>query len=211
MTEEPGNKTPRFILASASPRRTDLLTRIGVPHEVIPADVDETSGLPEAPGAQVALLAERKARRIAALHPEALVLGADTLVYLEGTILGKPSGIEEACAMVERLAGTWHEVYTGISLAGPEGRPAESSFEVTRVRFRPLVRKQIRLYVSTEEPFDKAGAYGIQGYGATLVESVEGCYFNVMGLPLARLIKMLDSRGYDYPFGPLVMRKESWL
>ena len=208
MTEEPENNTPRFILASASPRRTDLLARIGVPHEVIPAEVDETYGLPEGPGAQVTLLAERKALRVASLHPEALVLGADTVVHLEGTILGKPSGFEEACAMVERLAGTWHEVYTGISLAGPAGRPAESSFEVTRVRFRTLNRGQIRLYVSTGEPFDKAGAYGIQGYGATLVESVEGCYFNVMGLPLTRLIKMLDKRGFDYPFGPLVRRSE---
>lgn len=202
------NRHPHFILASASPRRTNLLTRIGVTHDVIPAEVDESSNVPAEPGEHVRALAERKALSVASRHPEALVLGADTVVYLEGEVLGKPSSFNEACRMVERLAGNEHQVFTGIALAGPTGCKAESSFEVTRVRFRPLDRKHIELYVSTGEPFDKAGAYGIQGFGATLVESVEGCYFNVMGLPLTRLIRMLAARGYEYPFGPLVRFSE---
>ena len=195
---------PHFILASASPRRTNLLTRIGIEHEVIPAEVDESGNVPAEPGEHVRVLAERKALWVASRHPQALVLGADTVVYLENEILGKPSNFDHACRMIERLADSEHRVFTGIALAGPHGREVESSFEVTRVRFRPLDRKHIELYVSTGEPFDKAGAYGIQSFGATLVESVQGCYFNVMGLPLTRLISMLAGRGYEYPFGPLV-------
>ncbi len=198
------NRHPHFILASASPRRTNILTQIGVVHEVIPAEVDEISNVPAEPGAHVRVLAERKALWVASRRPEALVLGADTVVYQENEILGKPSNFDDACRMVERLAGNEHQVFTGIALAGPASREVESSFEVTRVRFRPLYKNHIKLYVSTGEPFDKAGAYGIQGFGATLVESIEGCYFNVMGLPLTRLLRMLAARGYDYPFGPLV-------
>jgi len=201
-----GNKTLHFILASASPRRTLLLTQIGVVHDIIPAHVDENSNLPQEPGAQVTALAEKKALFVAGAHPDAVVLGADTVVFHQGEILGKPSNTEEACRMVERLAGSEHEVYTGIALAGPRGRTVESSYEVTRVRFRPLDRKHIELYVATGEPLDKAGAYGIQGYGSTLVESVDGCYFNVMGLPISRLIGMLAARGIDYPFGPLTLK-----
>ena len=198
------NRRLHFILASSSPRRTWLLTQVGIEHEVIAPTVDEHSDVPAEPGAHVRSLAERKALSVASAHPDSLVLGADTVVFHQGEILGKPADFEEACRMVKRLAGSEHEVYTGIALAGPGDNTVESSFEVTRVRFRPLDRKHIELYVATREPFDKAGAYGIQGYGATLVESVSGCYFNVMGLPLSRLIKMLENRGIDYPFGPLV-------
>jgi septum formation protein len=193
-----------FILASASPRRTQLLTQIGIVHQVLPAAVDETSDAPLDPGEHVTRLAELKALSTARLHPEALVLGADTVVYHDGEILGKPEDFADACRMVRRLAGNEHQVYTGIALAGPAGWAVESSFEVTRVRFRNLDPGHVTLYVATGEPFDKAGAYGIQGYGSALVESVEGCYFNVMGLPLVRLVKMLAARGIDYPFGPLV-------
>ena len=202
------NQHPHFILASASPRRRNLLSLIGIVHEVVPAEVDEDRDVPGEPGAHVRALAERKALRVASLRPEALVLGADTVVYHKNEILGKPSDFDEACRMVERLAGSEHQVYTGIALAGPAGCEVESSFEVTRVLFRALDKKHIERYVSTGEPFDKAGAYGIQGFGATLVESVTGCYFNVMGLPLNRLIRMLARRGYDYPFGPLVYSSE---
>ncbi|HUU27934.1 MAG TPA: Maf family protein [archaeon] len=196
--------TLHFILASASPRRTQLLRQMGITHEVVPAHVDENSGLPAEPGAHVTALAERKALLVSESRPSALVLGADTVVYHHGEILGKPADFSEACRMVERLAGTEHEVFTGIALAGPQGSPVESSFEVTRVRFRPLDKRHIELYAATGEPFDKAGAYGIQGYGSALVERVTGCYFNVMGLPVTRLIRMLAARGIDYPFGPLV-------
>ncbi|MBW7997589.1 MAG: septum formation inhibitor Maf [Candidatus Glassbacteria bacterium] len=194
---------PRLILASASPRRTELLRRIGVEHTVLPAHIDEAVDVPVEPGAHVCALAERKALAVAAGEPEALVLGADTIVYHGDEILGKPRDLEHAVELVGRLAGSSHEVYTGVALAGPGGNPADSSFEVTRVKFRELSNDEIRRYVTTEEPFDKAGAYGIQGYGATLVEQVDGCYFNVMGLPLVRLVRMLAARGISYPFGPL--------
>ncbi len=197
------NKKPQLILASASPRRTGLLSMIGIEHTVLPAHVDETHDVPSEPGRHVCTLAERKANAIAGTHSGSTVLGADTIVYHDGDILGKPRDSEHAVELVYRLAGSFHEVYTGVALAGPEGREIESSFEVTRVKFRELGELEIRRYVATGEPSDKAGAYGIQGYGATLVEKVDGCYFNVMGLPLVKLVNMLSSRGISYPFGPL--------
>ncbi len=197
------NNNPQLILASASPRRTELLGRIGIEHTVLPADIDESHDVPSLPDEHVSVLAERKALAVAASHPDALVLGSDTIVYHEGDILGKPRDFEHAVELVSRLAGNFHEVYSGVALAGPDGREAESAFEITRVKFRELNEQDIRRYVATEEPFDKAGAYGIQGYGATLVEKVDGCYFNVMGLPLVRLVNMLAGRGISYPFGPL--------
>ncbi len=198
------SRTLEVVLASASPRRTQLLEQIGVAHQVLPANVDESSGLPSEPGAQVLALAERKALAVAPIRPRALVIGADTIVFHRGEILNKPVDREHAVRLVERLAGETHLVYTGLALAGPDGAAVESSFEVTAVRFRPLDRGHAERYVATGEPLDKAGAYGIQGYGSTLVERIEGCYFNVMGLPIVRLIRMLEGRGIDYPFGPLV-------
>ncbi|MEA1997184.1 MAG: nucleoside triphosphate pyrophosphatase [Gemmatimonadota bacterium] len=207
--EPPVKDRVRFILASASPRRTLLLKQTGIEHEVLPACVDELSDVPsEDPGDHVTILAERKALAVAGSHPDALVLGADTVVYHKGEILGKPADFEDACRMVGRLSGDEHDVFTALALAGPGEIPVQSSFEVTRVRFRLLDPEHIKLYAGTGEPLDKAGAYGIQGYGATLVESVKGCYFNVMGLPLTRLIMMLAARGIDYPFGPLVVRND---
>jgi len=166
--------------------------------------VDELSDVPPQPGPHVKTLAERKALSVSSREPDALVLGADTIVYHRGDILGKPGDFAHACSLVGRLAGSEHEVFTGIALAGPDNRPLASAYEVTRVRFRALDREHIEAYVRTGEPMDKAGAYGIQGYGATLVESVSGCYFNVMGLPLSLLVSMLEARGLDYRFGPLV-------
>ena len=193
----------RFILASTSPRRAALLRMVGIEHEVVPPRVDEMTDVPSEPGPHVKTLAERKAISVYAQAPDATVLGADTIVFHRGEILGKPKDFDHACRLVGRLAGSEHEVFTGIALAGPEGQPVESAYEVTRVRFRALDRKHIEVYVGTGEPMDKAGAYGIQGYGATLVESVHGCYFNVMGLPLSLLVRMLENRGLDYRFAPL--------
>ena len=193
----------RFILASTSPRRAALLRMVGIEHEVVPPRVDEMTDVPSEPGPHVKTLAERKAISVYAQAPDATVLGADTIVFHRGEILGKPKDFEHACRLVGRLAGSEHEVFTGIALAGPEGQSIESAYEVTRVRFRALDRKHIEVYVGTGEPMDKAGAYGIQGYGATLVESVHGCYFNVMGLPLSLLVRMLENRGLDYRFAPL--------
>ncbi len=197
------NTRPHLILASASPRRTELLTLIGVEHTVLPAHVDETIGVPDEPGAHVCTLAERKALALTDSYPGSVVLGADTIVFHDGDILGKPRDSAHARELVRRLAGSSHEVYSGVALAGPEGCRVRSVFEVTRVKFRELDEEDVRHYVATGEPLDKAGAYGIQGYGATLVEKVDGCYFNVMGLPLARLVRILAERGIAYPFGPL--------
>jgi nucleoside triphosphate pyrophosphatase len=196
-------KNIRFILASASPRRTQLLSMVEINHEVVPPEVDEQHDVPSEPGAHVKILAERKALYVSGQAQDAVVLGADTIVYHDGEILGKPKDFEHACRLVGRLAGSEHEVFTGIALAGPDGEPVQSAYEVTRVRFRPLDHQHIEAYVRTGEPMDKAGAYGIQGYGAILVESVHGCYFNVMGLPLSLLVRMLETRGLDYRFGPL--------
>ena len=193
----------RFILASTSPRRTELLRLVGIEHQVVPPQVDESTDAPSKPGPHVKTLAERKALSVCKRAPAATVLGADTIVYHRGEILGKPADFEEACRMVDHLAGSEHEVFTGIALAGPEGLPVQSAYEVTRVRFRALDRQHTKAYVETGEPMDKAGAYGIQGFGATLVESVNGCYFNVMGLPLSLLVRMLETRGLDYRFGKL--------
>ncbi len=204
--EKTDNTTPiRFILASTSPRRAALLRMVGIEHEVVPPQVDEMTDVPSEPGPHVKTLAERKALSVCTQAPDATILGADTIVYHQGEILGKPKDFEHACRLVGRLAGSEHEVFTGIALAGPEGQPVESAYEVTRVRFRALDRRHIEAYVGTGEPMDKAGAYGIQGYGDTLVESVQGCYFNVMGLPLSLLVRMLEARGLDYRFAPLTI------
>ncbi len=203
MKKDKNSNPIRFILASTSPRRTQLLRLVGIEHQVVPPQADETTDVPSQPGPHVKTLAERKALSVCAREPGATVLGADTIVYHRGEILGKPADFEDACRMVGRLAGSEHEVFTGIALAGPDDQPVQSAYEVTRVRFRTLDSKHIEAYVGTGEPMDKAGAYGIQGYGATLVESVTGCYFNVMGLPLSLLVRMLETRGLDYRFGKL--------
>lgn len=186
-----------IILASASPRRRELLGHLGLEFRVAPSDVDETP-LVQAmrdPERLVAALAEAKAMPVARMHPGALVIGADTIVVLDGEILGKPVDARQARAMLERLAGRTHRVYTGVAIVeGGSGR-AEVGVESTAVTFGPMTPETIERYVRTGEPLDKAGAYGIQGLGATLVERVEGCYFNVVGLPLFRLARMLEAFG----------------
>jgi septum formation protein len=147
-------------------------------------------------------LAGRKASAVSANRPDAVVLGADTIVVLDGAVLGKPSDERDARAMLFRLAGREHLVHTAVSIHGPGGerRPVASGIETTSVRFRPLDVDEIAAYVATGEPLDKAGAYGIQGYGAALVESVRGCFFNVMGLPVTRVLALLDGLGWRYEF-----------
>jgi septum formation protein len=190
---------PRLILASGSPRRADILGRLGLDFEVRVPRIDERLH----PGESPADAAERLAREKAAAGAEAdaLALGCDTLVAHAGEALGKPGSGEEAVAMIERLGGDEHVVYTGIALAGP-GRVV-SAVESTVVRFRPLTRRECEEYVGTGEPMDKAGAYGIQGFGAALVEGIEGDYFNVMGMPVGRLLELLRRFGWRYAFGRL--------
>jgi septum formation protein len=193
----------KLILASASPRRKDLLAALGVPFEVVPSRADEGSAAEVSPGDATAVavsLARMKARDVASAsgpHEPALVVGADTLVVLPDRVLGKPSSREEARAMLRALAGREHRVVTGVAAVDPaSGKTAEGS-EETRVFFRELDEATIEAYLATGEPSDKAGAYAVQGVGSLLVERIEGCYFNVVGLPLGRLAEVLGRLGYN--------------
>ena len=190
-----------MILASQSPRRRELLALVGIPHEVRPADIDETYLPGEPPRDHAERLAREKTAAIAAAEPDALVIGSDTIVVVDGDVLGKPAQAEEAGRMIARLAGLTHTVMTGVAVAW-RGQ-TRSAVEEVDVTFHPLSAREIAEYVATREPMDKAGAYGIQGYGATIVARVDGDYFAVMGLPLQRLVRLLGDVGIRYPFGPL--------
>jgi septum formation protein len=191
----------RVILASQSPRRRELLALVGIAHEVRPADIVEDVLPGEQPVPHCERLAREKAHTLALGAPEALVIGSDTIVVIDGAILGKPRDRADAIDMLERLAGREHTVYTAVAVA--HGGETRSSVEAVTVRFHPLTRRQIEAYVDTGEPLDKAGAYGIQGYGATLVERIDGDYFAVMGLPLGRLVALVRQLGFGYLFGPI--------
>ena len=181
-----------LVLASQSPRRQELLKLLGHPFTVMVADVDETALSGEAPGRHVTRLAEAKAATIGRMVSDSIVIGADTVVVIDGGILGKPVSREDAHDMLARLAGRTHEVYTGYALYNTATGHAMSGCEVTGVRMREMTPALIERYLDTGESFDKAGAYGIQGYGAALIRSVSGCYFTVMGLPLMRLMEALS-------------------
>ena len=191
----------RVILASQSPRRRELLTLIGVAHEVRPADIDETPFPGELPAPHAERLARAKAQVLAARHPDALVVAADTIVVIDGDILGKPADAAEARAMLGRLSGREHTVFTAVACA--RGGEVASAVEQVAVRFREIDAADVAAYVATGEPMDKAGAYGIQGYGATIVERIDGDYFAVMGLPLVRVVRLARELGAGYAFGPL--------
>ena len=187
-----------LILASASPRRRELLDQIGVRYRVQVADVDETLQPGEAPAAYVTRLALAKARAGAALAVAAglPVLGADTTVVIDGEVLAKPVDAADAVRMLTRLAGREHQVLTAVALvAGPR---AETGLSVTAVRFRPLAAATIDRYVATGEPMDKAGGYGIQGLGGALVASLTGSYTGVVGLPIAETVDLLDAFAVPY-------------
>lgn len=191
----------RVILASQSPRRRELLSLIGIEHEVQPADIDETPWPDEQPIPHTERLARAKAQVIAARAPDALVIAADTIVVIDGAILGKPTDIPDARAMLRRLSGRTHEVCTAMAVA--IGDEVQSQVVTVPVRFRALDDETISRYVNTGEPMDKAGAYGIQGYGATIVEHIEGDYFAVMGLSLVTIVQLAETMGVSYQFGPL--------
>ncbi len=176
-----------LVLASKSPRRTEILNFAGVPHLVHPSSVDETSmeGLPEN---IVVHWAVAKAANVALKYPDHPVLGADTMVFRDGVLLGKPEDREQAYKMLKSLSGRWHTVYGGVALMWQNRGLSFSFAEATRVKFRNLSDSEIMAYIATGEPMDKAGSYGIQGQGCVLIERVEGCYFNVMGLPVSRFL-----------------------
>ena len=195
----PASSPPPLILASASPRRRELLASLGLSFRVVPARFDE-SGVDEPhPEALVRRLAHEKAAEVARVHADSLVIGADTVVVHEGTILGKPQSVGDARAMLRRLSGRTHHVYTGVALIHQASGRVQVEHEVTAVTFGELSPERIERYIATGEPMDKAGAYGIQGIGATLVRRVEGCYFNVVGLPLFLLARLLAEHGICVP------------
>lgn len=182
--------TEPIILASASPRRREILTTLGIPHRILVSDADETLPAGISPAQAVETLAARKAAAVAPLvAAEDIVLAADTVVAVDGDILGKPCDEADAAAMLRRLSGRAHTVYTGVALR--RGEQVLIAHEATDVHFAPLTETDIAAYIATGEPADKAGAYAIQGRGAAFVERIEGDYFNVVGLPAHRVVTML--------------------
>ncbi len=188
----------RLVLASASPRRRELLAQAGFSFEVRPAHVNEDVRGGEDPVAYVTRLAREKAEAVfgALGDADALVLGADTTVTLDGAILGKPVDAEDAKRMLALLSGRTHRVITGVAVVGPGvgSVRTEVAAEITAVRFREISGEEIAAYVASGEPMDKAGAYGIQGLAGKWIPRIEGCYFNVVGLPLALVATMLEGR-----------------
>ena len=193
---------PRVILASASPRRRELLRLIGIDHDVRPADIDESYLPGERPDAHAERLARGKAETIASVGgSDVVTIGSDTIVVVDGDVLGKPRDREQARQMLRRLSGRSHVVMTGVAVTW-RGKTL-SGVEQVGVTFRVLSDEEIDLYIDTGEPMDKAGAYGIQGFGATIVERVDGDYFAVMGLALNKLAGLLREAGLRYDFGPI--------
>ena len=182
----------RLVLASASPRRRELLEMIRLDFELAVPDVHETSLHENDPPRFVTEIALAKALSVSAGFSGAVVLGADTIVVLDGRILGKPRDESDAERMLRTLSGRTHEVYTGIALVDTETDLRRTGFERSEVTMKRLTEDEIARYVATGEPADKAGSYGIQGHGAIFIEHIKGCYFNVMGLPLARFYLMVE-------------------
>jgi septum formation protein len=193
---------PPLVLASQSPRRAELIGRLGLAFDTVPADIDESYLHGETPPQHAERLSREKAQAVSAGRPEALVVGSDTIVVVDGDVLGKPRDREHAVEMLLRLSGREHEVITGVAVA--QGRRVESGIERVRVRFRALERVSWEEYAATGEPMDKAGAYGIQGFGSAVVERIDGDYFAVMGLPVVRMLTLLERFGWRYAFGGLV-------
>lgn len=185
-----------IILASQSPRRRELLERMGISQfEVIPARGEEIATRSLTPDQLVEELSRKKCAEVAASRPDDLVIAADTVVAVNNQVLGKPRSEEDAARMLSALSGRLHMVYTGVTVA--LGGEMVTQHEATSVRFRPLTQADIIRYIATGEPMDKAGAYGIQGYGCVLVEGISGDYYNVMGLPVCRLSGLLARFGVN--------------
>src|SRR5215216_3179537 len=185
----------KLVLASGSPRRAEILERAGWPHEVIVAGIDESLKPDEPAATYVQRLARSKAEAVAHKLEAGLVLGADTTVVIAGQILGQPTDDGDARRMLELLNGKWHEVLTGVALVRVGGE-TRVDYETTRVRFAEMSESEIEWYISTREPFGKAGAYGIQGKAALFIEEIQGDYFNIMGLPIRLVYELAaDFRG----------------
>jgi septum formation protein len=186
----------RLILASSSPRRRQLLRQIGLEFDVIPSGVKEDFNEGESPRDHVLRLAEVKARKVGTIYPDRWIIGADTDVFIDGMILGKPQTESEARQMLLTLSGRDHLVVTGVSVfQGAEGNGETIAVE-TSVRMKTLIPEEINWYIRTGEPFDKAGGYAIQEKGAFMVQRIEGSYTNVVGLPLCELMEVLTRMGF---------------
>ncbi|NLG63652.1 MAG: septum formation inhibitor Maf [Candidatus Cloacimonetes bacterium] len=192
--------SPRLVLASQSPRRAELLRALRLTFDVAPPAIDETHAPDESPARHAERLAREKALAVARRRPAALVVGSDTVVVVDGAVLGKPRDEDDAVAMLMRLQGRAHSVETGVAVAF-DGERVISTVASVRVVFRPFDVQTASDYVATGEPMDKAGAYGIQGFGATLVERIDGDFFAVMGLPIVSMLGLLEQLGWRYAFG----------
>ena len=192
------SRRPKWILASASPRRSEILDRLGIRFRVDPSGISEParkSG--EAPSRYAVRIARLKALKVAQKHRSGMILSADTVVVLGGCILGKPENRENARAMLQRLSGRWHEVVTGMCLLDCESGRSRSTFGNSRIHFRHLSPAMIEWYLKTGEYQDKAGGYGIQGCASLFVDRIEGCYFNIVGFPVVQFEKLCRKVGID--------------
>ncbi|MDL2273814.1 Maf family protein [Oscillospiraceae bacterium OttesenSCG-928-G22] len=192
----------RLYLASTSPRRSKILTSLGVAFKTLTPEVDESMPKDLSPEELVIHLSRTKAESVMdRVKPGDILVAADTIVVLDGAPLGKPEDEQDAFHMLATLSGVWHQVYTGLTVT--RGDDMYSETEMTEVKFRELTSNEIETYIETGEPLDKAGAYGIQGRGALFVERIEGDYFNVVGLPVCKLGAMLNLVGFNLLTGEL--------
>ncbi|MFS0636288.1 Maf family protein [Mesobacillus foraminis] len=189
----------RLILASSSPRRKELLENLHLTFEISSSNVDESFDADLSPEQAVMELAARKARFVSNRHQDAFVIGSDTVVVLGGEILGKPASKEEAFHMLKGLSGETHSVYTGVSIISSTNKEIQF-YEKTDVTFWELSLEEIETYIRSGEPFDKAGGYGIQGFGSFLVREIKGDYYTVVGLPVSRTIRELQKAGFILPY-----------
>lgn len=201
--------TKKLILASGSARRREILSHIGLEYTAVSADVDETSNLPETPYDTVTVLAERKARAISDLdeYRGDIVIGSDTVVSFSGKILTKPTDRDDALNMLKMLSGSTHEVYSGLCVT--DGTKTVSTYAKTTVKMRHVTEEEIKLYISTNEPLDKAGGYGVQEIGGIFVENLDGDYYNVVGLPLEKLCTILKN-DFDFDVLRAIVQKGSF-
>lgn len=185
----------KLILASQSPRRRMLLENIGLKFEILVDDAEEEKEADWSPEKTVMALAEQKAVNVAkGVVSSAIIIGADTVVAVDGEILGKPKDEQQAAQMLRRLSGREHCVFTGVAVLDTETGEKHIFYEQTKVRFKPLTAEEIQRYIASGEPMDKAGAYGIQELGSLFVEGIDGDYFNVVGLPVCRLVEVLQKQ-----------------
>ncbi len=185
--------TSPFILASASPRRQELLRSVGLKFKILPAHIDETWQNTETPAAHVRRLSREKAAVIALRHPRAVVLGADTIVVIDGLILGKPKNKKEALEMLQRLSGRTHTVFTGFTLSRAADLISRTKVVRSAVTFKTISPEEMNWYVNSSEPYDKAGGYAVQGMGAYFIKTIRGSYTNVIGLPLCETLEELKN------------------